>query len=132
MAFRLARNGQTEDALAHKIKNAFAPDRGRFMWIPCPCKLKEELECGPRTILAMWKIQQGIYDNLSIVDCIRRATLIGEPPNLYISTKIREKIAQFVNRLTSSMVTPPIRFRQRTSLYRAPLNNEASRNPIVL
>jgi len=124
--------GKVEQMLARKIENAFSPGRGRFQWIPCTCKRQEELECGPRTILAMWKVQQGIQENLPIDDCIRKATLLDEPSNLFTPDKVREKIAHFVNRFTPSMITPIIRLRQRNSINQTRRNSKTNINPIVL
>jgi len=125
--------GRVDDVVAHKIKSAFSPGRCRFSFTTCTCKRQEELECGPRTILAIWTIQKKLHEGIPLEECIQSATLMREPAHLvFTPTKIREKIANFVNTFTSTMVTPPIRFRQRTSFYRAPVNNEASRNPIIL
>ena len=124
--------GRVEDNIAHKIQHAFKPGRGRFVWIPCTCKRQEELECGPRTILAMWRIQKKLHDRKPLDEGIQSATLIQEPDHLFTATKIRERIANFINTFRSNMITAPIRFRQRTSLYRAPTNNAASKNPIWL
>jgi len=124
--------GRLDQVLAQKIENAFSPGRGRFQWILCTCKRQEELECGPRTILAMWKIQQGIQENLPIHDCIRKATLLDEPSNLFTPDKVREKIAHFVNRFTPSMITPIIRLRQRNSAHQTGRNSKKNITPIVL
>ena len=74
----------------------------------------------------MWVIQQGMDCNSTLDECIYRASLIQEPAHLYTSTNIREKIARFVNTVTTSMITAPVRFRHRTSTYRQPTNNEAA------
>jgi len=124
--------GRIDNIIAQKIKNAFSPGRGRFTWISCTCRRQEELECGPRTILAMWIIQEKLQEGLTLENAIQSATLMREPSQAFIATKIREKIANFVNKFSGDMVTAPIRFRQRTSSYRAPITNEASKNPIVL
>jgi len=124
--------GRVESHIARKIENAFVPGRGQFRWIPCTCKRQEELECGPRTILAMWMIQQRISNNVPVDDCIQDSTLTREPSSTFTPTIIREKIARLLNTFDSSMATAPIRLRHRTPRYRAPTNNEASRNPIQL
>ena len=124
--------GKLDQVLAQKIENAFSPGRGRFQWNQCTCKRQEELECGPRTILAMWKIQQGIQENSPIHECIRRATLVNEPPNLFTPAKVREMIAHFVNRFTPSMITPIIQLRQRNSTNQIGRNNKTNITPIVL
>jgi len=122
--------GKVDEVIAQKIKNGFKPGRGRFTWISCTCKRQEELECGPRTILAMWTIQKKLLEGSSLEESIQSATLMGEPAHLFTPTKIREKIAIFVNNFKSGMITAPIRLRQRSPIHRAPLDNEASRNPI--
>jgi len=124
--------GRVDNAIAHRIENAFSPGRGRFTWISCTCKRQEELECGPRTIMAMWTIQSKLHEGASLEEGIQSATLMQETVHLSTAPKIREKIANFVNTFRSTMITAPIRLRQRTPLYRAPVTNEASKNPIIL
>jgi len=99
-----------EDCITKKIEYAFMPGRGSFTWVSCRCRRQEELECGPRTILAMQSIQQNLSQNIQIKECITRASLMGVSRHVLTPEKIREKVAQLLNRFHPDMITPLIRF----------------------
>ena len=107
-----------------KIETAFAPGRATLTWQNCRCRCQEEVECGPRTVLAMWLIQQNLAENVLVEECVQIATLNNAPYHNHTSGMIREKIAYLVNRFTPPMITPPIRLRNRLALRR-------NRRPVV-
>ena len=117
-----------DENISRKIECAFAPaGRGRFIWIPCTSRRQEELECGPRTILAMEKIHEGINGNINIDDCIQSASLINTSRHTMTPAKIREKIAYLVNEFQPHMITPIIRFRSRNSNLRIRNHNQQNK-----
>jgi len=120
--------GNINANIASKIENAFAPGRAKLTWQECSCRCQEELECGPRTVLAMWIIQQNLTNEVSIEESINKATLQHAPYHSYTPTIIREKIAYFVNKFVPSMATPPIRLRKRIVRRR---NRRASEAEVV-
>jgi len=105
--------GNTKGQIHSKITAAFAPGRARMVWKSCTCRTQEEVECGPRTILAMKLIMEGLRENRQLEECIRKATLTQYPHRNHTSAMIREEIAYFVNLFNPDMITPPIRMRIR-------------------
>ena len=105
--------GNTNGPTHSKITTAFAPGRAKMIWKPCRCRCQEEVECGPRTILAMKIILDGISNNTSMETNIEKATMTQFPHVNYTSSMIREKNAHLVNLFTPDMITPPIRLRER-------------------
>jgi len=105
--------GSINENVILKIETAFAPGRAKLTWQTCQCRCQEELECGPRTVLAMRIIQQNLVNNAPIEECIRKATLQHAPFHGYTPAMIREKVAYLVNRFMPSMISPPIRIRNR-------------------
>jgi len=116
--------GNVNNAVNRKIEKAFAPGRATLKWEPCECRSQEELECGPRTILAMKIIKEGMEKNLPIEDSVKLATLWHHPFHQHTPAMVRENIAHFINNFTPSMITPPLRFRRRNST-----NNRSDRSP---
>jgi len=114
--------GNVEQSIKKKIEEAFAPGRTTLRWETCTTRSQEELECGPRTVLAMKIIKEGIETSLPIEDSIQIAALWRFPYNHHTPSEIREEIAYFINQFTPEMITPPVRFRQRRS------NSRPSRN----
>jgi len=106
--------GNVNPTVRTKIETAFAPGRAKLTWQHCHCRCQEELECGPRTVLAMWIIQQNLANEVTIEESIQKATLQHAPYHSYSPAMIREKVAFLVNNFTPSMITPPIRLRNRT------------------
>jgi len=105
--------GNTTGPIHTKITTAFAPGRARLTWKTCRCRCQEEVECGPRTILAMKLILEGISSNMQMETCIEKATMTQLPHANYTPSKIREETAHLINLFTSDMITPPIRLRER-------------------
>jgi len=105
--------GNTTGPIHTKITTAFAPGRARLTWKSCRCRCQEEVECGPRTILAMKLILEGISSNMQMETCIEKATMTQYPHVNYTPSKIREETAHLINLFTSDMITPPIRLRER-------------------
>ena len=130
-------NANMRDNIANKIKAAFSPGRGRFVWISQNCRIQQEVECGHRTILAMKIIQEGFAKSSSLEDCIQQATLHHPPFNLLSPTFIRESIAGFVNDHTPSMILAPIRIRTRQirnstrALQRSKCKNRTKKYDII-
>jgi len=46
--------------LLEKIRRAFLPGRGRFLWTAHESRMQTECECGPRTILILHTINLAI------------------------------------------------------------------------
>ena len=105
--------GNVERSLKQKIEQAFAPGRSTMKWEICESRSQEELECGPRTILAMRIIKEGMEKDLPMEDSIRLASMWQHPYNLHTPTMIREEAAYLINRFTPAMITAPIRIRVR-------------------
>jgi len=116
--------GNLNSEINRKIEKAFAPGRATLKWEPCVCRSQEELECGPRTILAMKIIKEGMEKNLPIEDSVKLATLWHHPFHQHTPAMVRENIAYFINNFSPSMITPPLRFRRRNVT-----NNNSDRSP---
>jgi len=105
--------GNIRNNMTQKISQAFAPGRATLQWETCECRHQEELECGPRTVLAMKIIKEGIERNIPVEDCVKKATLWQHPYQAHSPAMVREDIAYFINEFNPSMITPPLRFRRR-------------------
>jgi len=99
--------------LKQKIEEAFAPGRSTLKWEICESRSQEELECGPRTILAMKIIKEGMEKNQPVEDSVRLAALWQHPYSLHTPVMIREEAAYLINQFTPAMITAPIRIRTR-------------------
>jgi len=111
-----------------KIETAFAPGRAKLSWEHCHCRCQEELECGPRTVLAMSIIQQNLANGVPTEECIQIATLNHAPYHSFSPSRIREKIAFLVNTFVPSMITPPIRLKRRHARKRNSNTTKKSRS----
>jgi len=118
--------GSNTSPICSKIEAAFAPGRARFSWESCSCRCQEEAECGPRTILAMRIILEGLVDNLPIEVCVQKATLTQYPYNTHSPNMIRERIAHFVNEYSPEMATPPIRIRRQSGRITTPATSASN------
>jgi len=113
--------GHVNQNIRQKIEGAFAPGRTTIIWEKCETRSQEELECGPRTILAMRIIKEGIERNLTVEDIIQRAALWQHPYNHHTPIMVREEIAHFINQYTPAMITQPIYPRRRRIERRPPV-----------
>jgi len=115
----LGTRGSINVNVALKIETAFAPGRAKLARQACQCRCQEELECDPRTVLAMRIIQQNLANAVPIEECIQIATMQHAPYHGYTPATIREKVAYLVNRFMPSMIMPPIRLRNRNVMHRS-------------
>ena len=106
--------GTVNRNFAQKVEKAFAPCRATLRWEPYECRSQEELECGPRTVLAMKIIKEGLEKNIPVEESIRKTTLWHHPYQTHTPAMVREDAAHFINEYTSSMITPPLRYRRRS------------------
>ena len=105
--------GNIEQSIKQKIEGAFAPGRTTLQWEVCESRSQEELECGPRTVLAMKIIKEGMEKNIPVEVSIQLAALWQHPYNFHTPAMIREDAAHFINQFTPAMITTPIQLRRR-------------------
>jgi len=58
-----------------KIEAAFKTNRGSVFWNNPRSRRQVECECGPRTIKRMLEICTGISEEVSIDECVKKATI---------------------------------------------------------
>ena len=68
--------GRTNGEVADKIDQAFSKRRVRCKWLPTRCFQQQEVECGPRTVWGMVKIQQALQEGKSIEDAVQSACMM--------------------------------------------------------
>jgi len=112
--------GHVNRSIRQKIEGAFAPGRTTLIWEECETRSQEELECGPRTILAMKIIKEGIEKSLPFETSIQKAALWQHPYNQHTPIMVREEIAHFINQYTPAMITQSIHPRRRRIDRRPP------------
>ena len=84
----------TEDrALQDKLQQAFLPGRGRFVWNYPTSTQQSECECGPRTIVAMDRIDKNIRLGRTMTEAISEALLSHITEEEYDSKSIRLEAA---------------------------------------
>ena len=106
--------GTVNRNFAQKVEKAFAPGRATLRWEPYECRSQEELECGPRTVLAMKIIKEGLEKNIPVEESIMKTTLWHHPYQTHTPAMVREDAAHFINEYSPSMITPPLRYRRRS------------------
>jgi len=91
--------------LQNKLRQAFLPGRGRFIW-HFPTSLEQsECECGPRTIVAMHLIDKHIANGKSTAEAITEASLSKFSAEVYDSAEIRLEAALLLESYTGSSST---------------------------
>ena len=107
-----------------KIKELFQGPRDRFDWNECTSRQQSEVECGPRTIIAIHNAIESIGRNDPVETIILKATLMRGLEEEYDAKKIREKAANIISRFLPSMWTGPIRVNRNRTTGRE-INNTA-------
>jgi len=86
--------------LQSKLRQAFLPGRGRFVWNFPSSVMQTECECGPRTIIAMHLIDKHIASGLSTEEAVTEATLSNIAADSYDSAEIRLEAALLLDSYT--------------------------------
>ena len=76
--------------------------------------VQTECECGPRTIISIWKVCKAIRNKVSITSCISEATWSHVTEEDYDSTTVRTAVADLINGHHSpAMTSQSVTFRKR-------------------
>jgi len=96
------------------FEEAFTQNRGRMVWHNPHSLVQTECECGPRTIISIWKVCKAIRNKVSITNCISEATWSHITEEEYDSTTVRTAVADLINGHSSpAMTSQSITFRKR-------------------
>lgn len=91
--------------LQSKLRQAFLPGRGRFVWNFPSSVVQTECECGPRTILAMHLIDRHVANGFSTGEAVTEATLSTLAADSYDSAEIRLEAALLLDSYTGRSST---------------------------
>ena len=82
-----------DKTLEDKLQQAFLPGRGTFVWHYPQSTIQKECECGPRTIVAMDRIDKNIAMGHTIANAISEASLEHISEEGYDSKSVRMEAA---------------------------------------
>jgi len=91
--------------LKNKIRRAFLPGRGRFIWTDHTSRCQTECECGPRTILALHMTESIIAAGGTTARAVEEASLLHLEPSDYRAQSIRLEAALLVEEHHPNMVS---------------------------
>jgi len=86
-----------------KIKQAFLPGRGQFIWKDHISKQQTECECGPRTITAIHTVERSINRGLSAEAAVQEASFLHISNDNYDAKAVRLEAALLVDQYNPSM-----------------------------
>ena len=104
---------QVPSTIHERIEEAFTQNRGRMVWHNPHSLAQTECECGPRTIISIWKICKAIRNKVSITNCISEATWNHITEEDYDSATVRTAVAGLINGHSPAMTSQSITFRKR-------------------
>jgi len=91
--------------LKEKIRRAFLPGRGRFIWTDNTSRCQTECECGPRTILALHMTESVIAAGGTTARAVEEASLMHIESSNYRAQSIRLEAALLVDEHHPNMVS---------------------------
>ena len=98
-----------DNQIIQKIAILFGGQNTYFSWNIIPTRLQSELECGPRTALAIFTVATSIATGISVEDSIASASLVSIRQEDYDSNIVRDTIANLAGQYESRMWTHPVR-----------------------
>ena len=104
---------QIASTMHERIGEAFTQNKGRIEWHNPQSLAQMECECGPRTIISIWKICQGIENKVSMGEYISKATWTNATEGTYDSEAVRVAAAELINGHLPTMLSKSVTFRKR-------------------